>query len=158
MRVGQVFLHTTYLDFVEISQVLLMLNQTCLKNTWIQNLIDKHIVCKNVRTNLSEIKSLFSYFAGIFGDHLSRGTKWAGTIWSLGPFVRDQMSGDQMCSGLNESQPSIIIQYWVDVLWGQPIKQNQVASTSELRENQWNDLLFFEIVPCHFFGASEVQT
>ena len=35
-----------------------MLNQTCLKNTWIQNLIDKHIVCKNVRTNLSEINYL----------------------------------------------------------------------------------------------------
>ena len=27
-----------------------------------------------------------------------------------------------------------------------------------LRENQRNDLLFFEIVPCHFCGASEVQT
>ena len=46
----------------------------------------------------------------------------------------------------------------VDVLWGQPIKQNQVASTSELHENQWNDLLFFEIVPCHSCRASEVQT
>jgi hypothetical protein len=32
-------------------------------------------------------------------------------------------------------------------LWGQPIKLIQVASNSELRENQWNDLLFFEIVP-----------
>jgi hypothetical protein len=29
---------------------------------------------------------------------------------------------------------------------------------SELRENQQNNLLFFEIVPCHFCGASEVQT
>ena len=48
--------------------------------------------------------------------------------------------------------------YPVDVLWGQPIKQNQVASTSELHENQRNDLLFFEIVPCHFCRASEVQT
>ena len=47
--------------------------------------------------------------------------------------------------------------YILDVLWGQPIKLAQVASTSELRENQWNDLLFFEIVPCHFCGASEVQ-
>ena len=44
------------------------------------------------------------------------------------------------------------------VLWGQPIKLIQVASNSELRENQWNDLLFFEIVPSHCFGASEVQT
>ena len=46
----------------------------------------------------------------------------------------------------------------IDVLWGQAIKLIQVASTSELHENQWKDLLFFEIVPCHFFGASEVQT
>ena len=44
----------------------------------------------------------------------------------------------------------------VDVLWGQPIKLVQVASTSELRENQRNDLLFFEIAPCHLCGASEV--
>ena len=30
---------------------------------------------------------------------------------------------------------------------------------SNLLENQLNDaLLFFEIVPCHFCGASEVQT
>ena len=47
--------------------------------------------------------------------------------------------------------------YLVDVLWGQPIKLVQVASTSELHENQQNYLLFFEIVPCHFCGASEVQ-
>ena len=40
--------------------------------------------------------------------------------------------------------------YLLDVLWGQPIKLIQVASTSELRENQRNDLFFFEIVPCHF--------
>ena len=46
----------------------------------------------------------------------------------------------------------------LDVFWGQPIKLIQVASNSELRENQWNDLLFFEIVPSHSFGASEVQT
>ena len=46
--------------------------------------------------------------------------------------------------------------YVLDVLWGQPIKLIQVASNSELRENQWNDLLFFEIVPAHCFGASEV--
>ena len=45
----------------------------------------------------------------------------------------------------------------VDVLWGQPIKLIQVASDSELHENQLNDHLFFEIVPSHCFGASEVQ-
>ena len=48
--------------------------------------------------------------------------------------------------------------YLLDVLWGQPIKLIQVASTSELHENQRNDLLFFEIVPCHFCRASGVQT
>ena len=48
--------------------------------------------------------------------------------------------------------------YMLDVLWGQLIKLIQVASNSELRENQLNDLLFFEIVPSHCFGASEVQT
>ena len=45
-----------------------------------------------------------------------------------------------------------------DVLWGKPIKLVQVASTTELSENQGNHLLFFEIVPCHICGASEVQT
>ena len=48
--------------------------------------------------------------------------------------------------------------YIIDVLWGQMIKLIQVACNSELCENQWNDLLFFEIVPSHCFGASEVQT
>ena len=48
--------------------------------------------------------------------------------------------------------------YILDVLWGQPIKLIQMASSSELHENQWNDLLFFEIVPSYCFGASEVQT
>ena len=47
--------------------------------------------------------------------------------------------------------------YTVDVLWGQPIKLIEVASNSELRENQWNNLLFFEIVPSHCFGASEAS-
>ena len=28
---------------------------------------------------------------------------------------------------------------------------------SELHENQWNDLLFFEIVPSHYFRASEAN-
>ena len=49
-------------------------------------------------------------------------------------------------------------QYILDVLWGQPIKFIQVASTSELLENQWNVPLFFDIVPSHCFVASEVQT
>jgi hypothetical protein len=52
----------------------------------------------------------------------------------------------------------LISDYLLDVLWGQPIKLIQVASNSELRENQWNNILFFEIVPSHFFGTSEVQT
>ena len=39
------------------------------------------------------------------GDHLSMGTKWAGTVCSWGPIVGDQMSGDWMGSGPNEKQP-----------------------------------------------------
>jgi hypothetical protein len=45
----------------------------------------------------------------------------------------------------------------VDVLWGQPIKLVQVASTSELLENQRNDLVFFKIIPSHFCRASEAS-
>ena len=37
--------------------------------------------------------------------------------------------------------PQLRNYYILDVLWGQPIKLIQVASNSELRENQWNDLL-----------------
>ena len=51
-----------------------------------------------------------------------------------------------------------IAPYRIDVLWAEPIKLTQVASISELLENQRNALLFFEIAPCHFCGASEVQT
>ena len=51
----------------------------------------------------------------------------------------------------------LFMQYILDVLWGQRIKLIQVASDSELHENQWNDLLFFEIVPSHCFGASEAS-
>jgi hypothetical protein len=32
-----------------------------------------------------------------------------------------------------------------------------VASNSEFCENQWNDLLFFEIVPSYCFRASEAS-
>ena len=46
--------------------------------------------------------------------------------------------------------------YIIDVLWGQPIKLVQVASTSELHENQRNDLVFFKINPSHFCRASEL--
>ena len=38
---------------------------------------------------------------------------------------------------------TVLTLYILDVLWGRPIKLIQVASNSELRENQWNDLLFF---------------
>ena len=47
--------------------------------------------------------------------------------------------------------------YTIDVLWDQPINFIHVASTSEFCENQQDDLFSFEIVPCHFWGASEVQ-
>ena len=43
------------------------------------------------------------------------------------------------------------------VLWDQPIKLAQVASTSELLENQRNDLGFFKIIPSHFCRASEAS-
>ena len=45
----------------------------------------------------------------------------------------------------------------LEVLWGQPIKLVQVASSSELHENQQNDLVFFEIIHSHFCRVSEVQ-
>jgi hypothetical protein len=45
----------------------------------------------------------------------------------------------------------------LDVLWGQPIMLTQVASTSELLENQWNDLVFLKIIPSHFCRASEAS-
>ena len=48
--------------------------------------------------------------------------------------------------------------YIIDVLWCQPIKLIQVASNSELYENQQNDLLFFEIVPCDSFRSTELKT
>ena len=48
--------------------------------------------------------------------------------------------------------------YLVDILCGQPINLVQVASTSELRENQQNGLVFFEIIFSHFCSASELQT
>ena len=60
-----------------------------------------------------------------------------------------------ICTGFVETTCTT---YVVEVLRGQPIKLIQVASNSELHENQWKDLLFFEIVPSHCFGASEVQT
>jgi hypothetical protein len=47
--------------------------------------------------------------------------------------------------------------YLLDVLWGQLIKLAQVASISELLENQWNDLVFFKIIPSHFCRASEAS-
>ena len=45
----------------------------------------------------------------------------------------------------------------LDVLWGQPIKLAQVASTSEWLENQRNNLAFFKIIPSHFCRASEAS-
>ena len=42
----------------------------------------------------------------------------------------------------------------VDVLWGQPIKLIHVASNAELSDNQWNDLLFFELFPLIAYTAN----
>ena len=55
----------------------------------------------------------------------------------------------------NNNIDSIKSGYLVDVFWGQPIKLIQVASTSELLENQQNDLVFFKIIPSHFCRVSE---
>ena len=51
----------------------------------------------------------------------------------------------------------VLYRYLLDVLWGQPIKLAQVASTSELLENQRNDLVFFKLNPSHFCRASEAS-
>ena len=42
------------------------------------------------------------------GDHMSMETKWVclGTVCSWGPIVGNKMSGDWMCLGPNENQPS----------------------------------------------------
>ena len=45
----------------------------------------------------------------------------------------------------------------LDVLWGQLIKLVQVASTSELRENQRNNLLFFELFPVISAGPQKYK-
>ena len=52
---------------------------------------------------------------------------------------------------------SFRISYLLDVLWGQPIKLAQVASASEVLENQQNDLVFFKIIPSHFCRVSEAS-
>ena len=38
--------------------------------------------------------------------------------------------------------------------WGQPIKLIQVASTSELHENQWNDLIFFAVADVTYLNIT----
>ena len=53
--------------------------------------------------------------------------------------------------------PQIVTTYVLDVLWGQPIKLIQVASNSELPQNQWNNHIFFEIVPSHCFGPQNLK-
>ena len=55
------------------------------------------------------------------------------------------------------SSNPILCKYALDVLGGQPIKIAQVASTSELLENQQNKFLFFKIIPSHFCRASEAS-
>ena len=48
--------------------------------------------------------------------------------------------------------------YWIlDVLWGQPIKLIQVASKTELCENQWTDLLFLKLLPIIASGPQKPQ-
>ena len=47
--------------------------------------------------------------------------------------------------------------YVVDVLWGQPIKQNQVASTSELLENHGTTLFSSKSFPRISAGPQKPQ-
>ena len=76
--------------------------------------------------------------------------QWVGAIWQ------------QTCAQKwNSITPPSVTHFWhltylVDVLWGQPIKLVQVASTSELHDNQWNDLLSIEIIPRDFCGAPDI--
>ena len=51
----------------------------------------------------------------------------------------------------------VLYRYLLDVLWGQPIKLAHVASTSELLENQQNNLVFFKTIPSHFCRALEAS-
>ena len=83
--------------------------------------------------------------------------KWSGNSFS------PQKSYSIMVPLYNRYRLKFFVQVWhettyaLDVLWGQGIKQNQVASASELLKNQWNDLLFFKIIPSHFCRASEAS-
>ena len=45
----------------------------------------------------------------------------------------------------------------IDVLWGQAIKLIQVASTSELHENQWKDLLSLKLFPVISLGPQKYK-
>ena len=60
------------------------------------------------------------------GGPIVLGTKWAGTVCSWGPIVGDQMSGDWMCSGPNENQPTeygcMVTECLLGVLHRNPLK------------------------------------
>ena len=65
------------------------------------------------------------------------------------PNAQDTDQGAYSCESINIKGScfagSTGMYFYKCFFWGQPIKLVQVASTSELRENQQNDLLFFEI-------------
>ena len=51
----------------------------------------------------------------------------------------------------------IATQWLIDVLWGQPIKLIQLASNSELRENQWTTLFSLKFFPLIASGPWKPQ-
>ena len=86
-------------------------------------------------------------FVGRYFRGIPRGFCWKG-LWG----------GGYICGYVDSKDGSFSGTCLLNVLWGQWIKLIQVVFSLELLENQWNDLLFIEIVPSHCFGASEVQT
>ena len=102
---------------------------------------------RNKSIRAKKLTSVNSYVPSIlrFGENLLKHGFENMTIFCT------QM--ENMFNPLKELAIRCLTLYILDVLWGQPIKLIQVASNSELCENQWNDLLFFEIVPSHCFGA-----
>ena len=78
---------------------------------------------------------------------------WICHFWMNVPFLDECAIYGWMCyvwmnvSFMDECAIFGWMCYLLDILWGQPIKLTQVASNSELRENQLNDLLFFTLFP-----------
>ena len=92
---------------------------------------------------------IFYLFHNIIGNKLSS----YNAFLSSGQMAAELLKNSSWMSNGNFANKAACL----DVLWGQPMQLVQVASNSELRENPWNDLLFFEIVPSHCFGPQKPQ-